>query len=64
MVFLKRPALPKMFDIVLQYLELHYQHDELTLKELSYRLVMLLAILLRTAVSDFTLFICVFNEDE
>ena len=34
-----------MFDIVLQYLELHYQHDELTLKELSYRLVMLLAIL-------------------
>ena len=68
-IFEKRLALPKYsstwdVDIVLQYLELHYQHDELTLKELSYRLVMLLAILLRTAVSDFTLFICVFNEDE
>ena len=49
---------------MLQYSELHYSHDELTLKELSYRLVMLLAILLRTAVSDFKLFICVFNEDE
>ena len=28
-----------------QYLELYYAQDELTLKELSYRLVMLLAIL-------------------
>ena len=30
---------------MLQYLELHYPHDELTLKELSYNLVMLLALL-------------------
>ena len=46
----KRPALPKYsskwdVDIVLQYSELHYSHDELTLKELSYKLVMLLALL-------------------
>ena len=49
-VFEKRPALPKSLstwdvDIVLQYLELHYPHDELTLKKLSYKLVMLLALL-------------------
>ena len=49
-VFEKRPALPKSLstwdvDIVLQYLELYYPHDELTLKELSYNLVMLLALL-------------------
>ena len=30
---------------MLQYLELHYPHDGLTLKELSYKLVMLLALL-------------------
>ena len=30
---------------MLQYLELHYPHDELTLKELSYKLIMLLALL-------------------
>ena len=39
-VFEKRPALPKYsstwdVDIVLQYLELHYPQDELTLKELA-----------------------------
>ena len=49
-VFEKRPALPKYsstwdVDTVLQYLELHYPHDELTLKKLSYKLVMLLALL-------------------
>ena len=49
-VFEKRPALPKYsstwdFDTVLQYLELHYPHDELTLKEPSYKLVMFLALL-------------------
>ena len=49
-VFEKRPALPTYSstwdaDIVLQYLELHYLHNELTLKELSYKLVMLLALL-------------------
>ena len=49
-VFEKKPALPKYsstwdVDIVLQYLELHYPHDELTLKKLSYKLVMLLALL-------------------
>ena len=49
-IFEKRLALPKYsstwdVDIVLQYLELHYPHDELTLKELFYKLVMLLALL-------------------
>ena len=49
-VFEKRPALPKYsstwdVDTVLQYLELYYAQDELTLKELSYKLVMLLALL-------------------
>ena len=29
---------------MLQYLEMHYPHDKLTLKELSYKLVMLLAL--------------------
>ena len=47
-IFEKRLALPKYsstwdVDIVLQYL--HYPHDELTLKELFYKLVMLLAVL-------------------
>ena len=49
-VFEKRPALPKYsstWDVntMLQYLELHYPHNELTLKELSYKLVMFLALL-------------------
>ena len=49
-VFEKRPALPKYsstwdVDTVLQCLELYYAHDELTLKELSYKLVILLALL-------------------
>ena len=45
--FEKRPKYSSTWDvdIVLQYLELHYPHDELTLKELSYKLVMLLALL-------------------
>ena len=46
-VFEKRPKYSSTWDvdIVLQYLELYYPHDELTLKELSYKLVILLALL-------------------
>ena len=49
-VFELRPALPKYsatwdVDIVLEYLETYYPLERLTLKELSYKLVMLLALL-------------------
>ena len=49
-VFECKPALPKYsstwnVDIVLQYLELLHPHNKLTLKELSQKLAMLLALL-------------------
>lgn len=49
-VFELRPAFPKYastwnVDVVLEHLELYYPHEQITLKELSYKLVMLLALL-------------------
>lgn len=49
-VFEQRPSLPKYaftwdVDVVLMYLENLYPHDKLTLKELTYKLATLLAIL-------------------
>ena len=49
-VFEKRPSFPKYsytwdVDIGLEYVESFYPHDKLTFKELSYKLVMLLALL-------------------
>ena len=66
----KRPSFSKYpstwdVDIVLEYLESFYPHDKLTFKELSYKLVMLLALLSAWATgSDCTQFICVFTENE
>ena len=67
-VFEKRPALPKYsstrdVDTVLQYLELYYPHDKVTLKELSYKLVMLLALLSGQRCQTLHC-LSVFNEDE
>ena len=49
-VFKKRPAFPKYsttwdVNLVLEYIESYYPHEKLTMRELSYKLVMLLALL-------------------
>ena len=49
-VFEKRPAFPKYsstwdVNLVLEYIESYYPHEKLALRELSYKLVMLLALL-------------------